>query len=179
VALILWLAGYLAFLGGILVPQGFASLSSWESSLFGRAPLFLAGIGAAALYRTHGARLGERLHRARFMRNGGSDLLLVLLILGVVALLRWEQALGPQAAWQPRYQYRDPLTAVLLAALLLLLLLAPVRPKPLLVNPLLGGLGAISYSVYLVPYPLMTFLIGCGPLRRIVGPSPTFAFGRP
>jgi peptidoglycan/LPS O-acetylase OafA/YrhL len=183
VALLLWLAGYLAFLGGIVVPQGFASLANWESSLFGRAPLFLAGIAAAALYRTHGTRIGERLRRARFMRNGGSDLLLVLVLLGVAAVLRWEQVLGPQAAWQPRYQYRDPLTAVLLAALLLLLLLAPVRSKRLLVNPLLGGLGAISYSVYLVHYPLITFLIGCGPLRRIVAavpdvglrPSVTFA----
>jgi len=81
------------------------------------------------VYRAHGVTLIARLEAARFMRAGGGDLLLLLLLLGTAAFARWE----------PRYQDRDLVTAVLIAAVLLLLVLAPLRAKRLLVNPVLGG----------------------------------------
>ncbi len=167
-ALLVWMASYLAFLSGVLVPRSAAGLLTFEASLFGRAPLFLAGIAAAAVYRAHGASIRERLERARFMRKGGSDLLLVLVILGIAAFSRWQETLGPALLLSPRYQYRDLVTAALVVALLLLLVLAPLRSKALFVNPIFGGLGIISYSVYLIHLPLMIFLIGYRPFASII-----------
>ena len=169
---LVWAACYVAFLRGVLGPRSFASLSILEGSLFGRAPFFLAGVAAAAVYRAHGATLIARLEAARFMRAGGGDLLLLLLLLGIAAFARWELAIGHGARWEPRYQDRDLVTAVLIAAVLLLLVLAPLRAKRLLVNPLLGGLGVISYSVYLIHLPLMVFLTSYGPLARMVASVP-------
>lgn len=153
-------------MGGALVPR---DVAAYEASLFGRAPLFLAGIAAAAVYRTYGGRIRQRLDRARLMRDGRSDLLLVLLVLGIAAFARCEQALGYRALSTPHYQYRDLVTAALLAALLLLLVPAPLRLKRLLVNPLWEGLGVVSDSVYLVHVPQTMFLLASRPFDQSSG----------
>ena len=43
---------------------------------------------------------------------------------------------------------------------LLLLLLAPLRSKALVCNPLLARLGVLSYSIYLLHVPFMQLSIG-------------------
>src|SRR5207253_6818970 len=103
-----------------------------------------------------GLRVG--LARSAWMRNGGCDLLVVALLTGVSVYLGWEATLG-HARYTPAYQVLDFVSGAAWAALLLLLLLAPLRLKTILVNPLLVHVGVLSYSIYLTHAALISHSI--------------------
>jgi len=59
----------------------------------------------------------------------------------------------------PAYEPWHVVEALLWAAVLLLMLIAPLRLKPLLCNSVLNRLGVLSYSIYLLHLPLFTFAL--------------------
>lgn len=145
---------YAAFACAVAQPAKLHSQVLLSHSLFGQAPLFLFGWLAAWLYRRDGERLRNRLAAAPWARNGGADLALMFALLALGLLLRWTLTLGPYRDAPPFAAWHLP-EGLLWTSLLLLLLLAPLRLKPLFCNRVLGGLGVISYALYLAHVPLI------------------------
>jgi len=158
------IAAYAAFLTGGLHVRSILGQMALGYSVLGRAPMFLAGIAAAWLYLHHGERLRLRLARNGLLRRGGADLLLLAALVGLGYLLRWVTSIGTEVAELPRYQIWHVAETVLWTTVVLLLLLAPLRLKPLLSNPLLDRLGVLSYSLYIVHVPMIVY--GLRLLRR-------------
>ena len=123
-------------------------------SVFGRGSAFLGGIAAAWLCERHGPRIREAAARSTWLRRGGADLLLAALVLALGLLLAQVAQLGFWVA-ETRWHAWHVLEALLWTAMVLVVLLAPLRCGRLLRGGLLGAIGVISYSVYLWHYPIL------------------------
>lgn len=164
----LWIGGgllagyviaYAVFLTGGLPPRTIGAQLMLGLSLFGRAPLFLLGASAARFYDRSGKGLRERWRRVVWLRNGGADAAFVMLLVGLGMVLQWVVSRGLFGAEVRPYHLWHVLEGVLWTAVLLALLIAPLRLRPLFVNPALVTVGTLSYSVYLVHMPLLRFTL--------------------
>jgi len=124
-------------------------------SLFGRAPLFLFGGAAAWIYLHHGERLRKALSRPTWMRLGGADMALLGIWTALGLTLQW---LASQGYWHVEahvaHLWHVP-EGAFWTAILLLLLLGPVRTKPVFSNRILSTVGILSYSIYMIHVPLL------------------------
>ena len=155
-ALMLWGLAYCVFVTGNFPFKTAEAEMFLGLSLFGRLPMFLAGMGAAWLYLTHGERLRRRLADSPVLRHGGADLVLLAVLLCLGYLLRWVVWIGAHLAQRaPAYQVWHLVEGPLWTAVLLLLLLAPLRLKGFLSNSLLSKLGVLSYSLYILHVPVI------------------------
>jgi peptidoglycan/LPS O-acetylase OafA/YrhL len=144
---------------GVLRMGTFRGQFAFMFSAFARGPLFLWGIACAWVYHVYGDRLRAWLARPAWMRAGGADLLLAAVLVGLALFLRWVANLGPGRQMGAADQYWNILNGAFWAAILMFLLLAPLRSKRLVCNPLLARLGVLSYSIYLLHVPFMAFSI--------------------
>src|SRR5262249_25422498 len=123
-------------------------------SFFGRAPLFGLGVLVAWICRRCGARLTAWASRTAWLRRGGADLLLLATLMSLAFLLREGVFLGyfeAELQWQPWHL----IEGALWATVMLLLLLAPLATRWLFSNRLWRTLGLLSYSIYVIHYPLI------------------------
>jgi peptidoglycan/LPS O-acetylase OafA/YrhL len=157
VALAAYALAYAAMVTGRLHMPTRGAQFTFMFSSFARGPLFLWGIAAAFLYHLHGERLRARLGRSVWLRAGGADALLATVVVGLVFLLRWVVAIGPARAMGATDQPWHIVNGALWTGVLLLLLLAPLRSKRLVCNAVLGRLGVLSYSIYILHVPLMSY----------------------
>jgi peptidoglycan/LPS O-acetylase OafA/YrhL len=148
---------YAAFLAGRLHTRSVEGAVVLSHSLFGRAPFFLFGIVAAWIYGTRGARLRDAAARVRWLRGGGADALLLAVVSALGLVLEhvaqrgyWPMETPPRHVWHV-------LEAALWTAVVLLILVAPLRAKPVVSNRFLGTIGVLSYSIYLVHLPIVDF----------------------
>lgn len=123
-------------------------------SVFGRGSAFLGGIAAAWLCERHGPRIRDAAARSLWMRRGGADLLLAALVLALGLLLQRVAQLGFWVAETAMHAWHVP-EALLWSAVLLVVLLLPLRSRAIFAGRLLGWIGVISYSVYLWHYPIL------------------------
>jgi len=172
VALGLYVAAYVCFLF-VKLPIDWRDVARLGNSLFGRAWLFLGGIGAAWLYRYHGARLRTALAANGVARNGGADLVVLAALAAFGLVLRGMLSYSGMAAEYPPVAAWHVAEAATWTLVLLAVLLAPLRLKALLVNPVLARLGLWSYSIYLLHVPILRLIIN--PLRAPIEASATSA----
>jgi len=118
-------------------------------SLFGRAPALLAGVAAAWIWGRYAGSIRAALHRRKWLRRGGADALLLALLWGLGELLSGVTRRGFIAA-EGTWHAWHVAEALFWGALVLWILLAPLRTRPLFSNPALRGVGVLSYSLYLV-----------------------------
>ena len=121
-------------------------------SILGRGPQFLIGGLAAWLYlrlRTYAGRSAPA-----WWRLGGADAALFVTLLALAYLLRWVIEGGGQRFLNVPTQAWHVPEAALWAAIVLLVLLAPLRTKRLWSNAWLERLGLLSYSLYMWHVPL-------------------------
>ena len=154
VALAAYAAVYSAFFAGVFrMPTNY--MAAWLGmSLFGRAPQFLAGIAAAALYARGGCAGRAELEASFWLRNGCADAMFWGGLLAQGWLLQWLVPLGAATERVPYHAWHI-LSGGLWAIVLLLLVLSPLRSKPLFCNRWFTTLGVLSYSVYIVHVPLV------------------------
>lgn len=159
IALGAFAAAYAAFLTGRLRMASIGGQVHLIVSAFGFGPVFLSGIAAAAVYRRYGEQVRDRLSGSAWWRNGAADVVLVgiLAVLGLV--LQWAAMQGWDRTSAPPRTIWHAAEAGLWSAMILVLLVAPCRLKPVFCNPLLGALGVLSYSIYLFHFPLMSATI--------------------
>jgi len=155
ILLVGYVAAYVAMVRGALYMPSVDGQMALMNSVFGRGPLFIAGVAAAALYRRSGERIRERLARIRWLESGGADVLLLALILANALFLQWLVSIGPTGQIASAYQPWHVVNGALWAAFILLLLLAPLRLKGLVSNRVLAWLGIVSYSIYMIHAPFM------------------------
>lgn len=146
---------YLAFYFGMA--SGRLSSHLW-ANILGRGPSFLIGIGAAWIYERHGVQLRERCSQWKAARWGGGDLALLALVLCLGFLLRQVTFRGFYSAEWAWHQWHVA-EAFLWASILLLTLVAPLRLGALLTNRLMGTMGVLSYSIYLLHLPILLFVL--------------------
>jgi peptidoglycan/LPS O-acetylase OafA/YrhL len=128
-------------------------------SVIGRGPLFVLGILSAWLWQRHGPALRVRLAASRFMALGGADVALLLVLLTLGYLLRWSTFRGFMALEVTgEYLWHVP-EGVLWTAVLLLVVLFPLRTRVLIVNPLATKLGILSYSIYVLHQPVLEYTL--------------------
>lgn len=157
-ALALWAVTYTAFvLQRLPVFHTVHAELRFGLSIIGRAPMFLTGIAAAWLYLHHGDALRRRLANSPVARGGGADVLLLVVLLALGFLLRWLVWVGAGTARQPAFHVRHFIEAPLWGAVVLLLLLAPLRLRAVFSNRFLNRLGVLSYSVYVLHTPVIEF----------------------
>ena len=130
-----------------------------EISLFGRLPLFAFGVLAAWIHRTYGKSLEKRFDVV-WLRRGGADVALFVVLIGLAALLRWAASFGFWGAEAPPRHAWHLLEGGLWACALLLILSAPLQARRLFVNPVLGAVGRVSYSLFLLHVPLLAIAFG-------------------
>jgi peptidoglycan/LPS O-acetylase OafA/YrhL len=139
----LYTAAYFGFVTGQLGPTDMTARDHVTLSVFGRGPAFAAGIGAAWLCMHHGPRLRGALGSRPWLSNGVADLLLLLVLWVLGALLSSVASAGffyAQAQW-PVWHAAGSL---LWGAMLLLVLLAPLRCAVLLRSRALRWTGLRS-----------------------------------
>lgn len=153
-----WAAAYSSFIyGGIGMQTGLGQILL-GLSLFGHAPLFLYGIAGAWLFLRHGEAIREWMQRSAVLRNGGADLALLLVLAVLGNVLGWAAFRGFWALEGPFPFHSWHLAdGALWTAVVLLMLLAPLRLKWLLSNRIFNVLGILSYSIYLWHYPIYKF----------------------
>lgn len=141
---------YLAIVGRVIHVPTLAHYTALHASVLGRGPVFLSGILAAFVYRRWGAILRAVLTRRRWV----GDTAAIAVGVALWALLRPVADAGVEAevGWRELWHVGSGLG---FAAGMLLVLVAPLRLKPLVCNRMLSALGTISYSLYLVHIPIM------------------------
>ncbi len=156
-ALLLGALAYGAYLTGHLRAGSIAGQIRLNASVFGRAPLFAAGIVAAAVHQRCGEAVRIWFGRRPLLARGGADLGLAACLVALASLLRWTLSLGPgEADTRPTWRLAE---AVCWMGVVLALLLAPLRAKGLLVNSVFDRLGRLSYSIFLLHVPLLVIAI--------------------
>jgi len=144
-----WAALYALFALHRFGPRDPIAYSNLGFSLFGRAPALLAGVAAAWIWGRYAEPARAALHRQTWLRRGGADALLLALLWGLGELLSGVARRGFIAA-EGTWHAWHVAEALFWAALVLWVLLAPLRTAPLFSNGVLRGVGVLSYSLYLV-----------------------------
>jgi peptidoglycan/LPS O-acetylase OafA/YrhL len=109
----------------------------------------------AEVWRFHGGELRERLAQVRWLSRGGSEALLLLTVAALSLLLQWVARVGFWTAENRPNHVWHLAEGVLWASVLLAVLLLPLRTRRLLVNPVLGWVGLVSYSLFLCHIPIV------------------------
>ena len=158
-ALIVYGAAYVAFLHRDLHMPTIEGQFMFRLSLFGQAPMFLFGITVAAIYVHAGERLRERLQARPWLRRGGGDAVLFLVIASLATLLRWQVWVthtvsenAPVFGW---HLLEGACWATILGSVLFL----PLRSRWIWRSAVLGHLGVISYSMYMWHIPVERYVV--------------------
>lgn len=161
--LVIYAITWLFWAVGWLQPFGMATTFRFSHSVFGRGWTFLAGIGVAWVYRQHGAALRARAASMPLLRHGGSDAILAAVLLALGGILLWTLRHKPNAIVLPPLMVWQLAEAAAWGAVLLLVLVAPLRVKPLFQNRGLITLGVLSYSIYLWHVPVLHAVLAVFP----------------
>ena len=159
--LCVWTALYALFVLHRIGPSDPIAYANLGFSLFGRAPALLGGVAAAWIWGRYAAPARAALQRQPWLRRGGADALLLALLWGLGELLSGVARRGFSAA-EVTWHAWHVAEALFWTALVLWILLAPLRTAPLFSNPVLRGVGVLSYSLYLVHLVILyRILIPC------------------
>jgi peptidoglycan/LPS O-acetylase OafA/YrhL len=162
--LTVYVVAYASFLRGTFPIRTISGQLALGLSLFGRAPLFLLGMVTAALYLRWGEWLRSWLARALPARGAIAGLLFLALLVTQGCLLCWAAFEGFWGSEIQPFHLWHVIEGALWAAILFCVLLAPPRLKRVFSNRPLGTLGVLSYSIYLLHYPVLRYSIDA--LRR-------------
>jgi len=159
VVVLIWAWAYRRYCLGRWLPPIFPTdlEARWifAGSLFMRGPLFLLGIAAAAVHDRWGATLRSALQRSRWIRHGVADVALAGILIAMGFVLRDAASVGwPQNEGDLHVLWHAE-AGVGWAAIVMLLLVAPLRTRPLWVNRVMIRIGVLSYSLYLVHLPIL------------------------
>lgn len=152
-----WIAFYGAYLTGALTPWLGLRIAGISNTILGRLPILLCGIAAAALYARWGH--GADAEPTAVRRHAGlrDDALLVVLLGALGLILQRVAATGLLVAeLPPTSAWRVP-AGILWAGVLLLVLMGRGSLGRLVASRPLAGVGIVSYSVYLLHWPMLAF----------------------
>ncbi len=167
--LALWALAYALYLAGRVPGMSLGGAMLLGLSLFGRAPAFLLGAAAAYVHMRHAPTVRAAAER---LPVGAADALMVALLLALGRLLQWAVYENFWLVELPPLQMWHAFEAALWGGILLTVLTSPLLSRHLVDNAILRWLGTISYSLYLIHFPVLVF--GFGMARRQWGLSTTW-----
>jgi len=126
--------------------------------LYGRFPAFAVGIGIAWLYDRHGRRVRDAFESRAWLRRGGADVALIVVVCTLGALLR-EVAVLDFFTAENRWHFWHVAESLLWGLVVLLVLLAPMKLARACDSRWLQRIGVLSYSLYLVHLPVLFFIL--------------------
>jgi peptidoglycan/LPS O-acetylase OafA/YrhL len=153
----IYIYAYLNFALNVWHPDNLESRLILGHSLFGRGVVFLLGISASGIYLLHGDRIRSWLTSVPLARSGLADLVLFGLLIGLDQLLLHYLGKVGYFRAEIKHHYYHIFEGLILSVFILCILLAPLRLKRLFCNKPLSYLGVISYSIYLVHYPVIYY----------------------
>lgn len=127
-----------------------------RDSILAQWPTFLSGALLALFHVRYGARVKAWCHASRLLRRGGGDAIFLGLLLVMELVLMKSARMGALHAYVEFFDHiaiEAALWAVIIGAILYL----PSRTKVILVNPVTTFFGHISYSYYLLHYPVIFY----------------------
>lgn len=163
-ALAFFMVGYLMFLSGSLEPIGWSVGLAPVSVLMSVAhqwPAFAGGILISWLYVEWGDSWRESAAQSKWLRHGGGDAVM-LSILFALGFALWSVESVLYIPMIRMYGAWPLIQGGLWASFVLALLVLPLYTRRLFVNAPLEFFGRISYSLYLIHYPVSRFSL---PLR--------------
>lgn len=160
--LVAWTLVYVGMVAGWYRLETIAGSFKLVHSIVGRGPLFLWGMAAAWVHHRHGDAVGAWLAQRRWLDAGGADVVLVVVLAGLAVFLGGM----PSTLHVREATVRQPwhITAgALWTALVLVAVWMPLRSGDLAVGRLvarvLGRLGVLSYSIYLLHLPVIDVVL--------------------
>lgn len=131
-----------------------------SESVFAYAPTFLIGIFTSFIYLKYGSRLKTYFNSKKAFKNGLSDILF-LFILFMLSFVLFKVAisggmLAVRFTWPQHYTYEACFWGLILLSLIVL----PLKLKFFIINKYLSRLGKISYSFYLIHFPVIFYING-------------------
>ncbi|MEO8602561.1 MAG: acyltransferase family protein [bacterium] len=151
-----WLIAYVAWLAGIVRTQSIPGHITLAFSLFGRAPSFIGG-GAIAWLSVRRGGAWRALHAPPVSSPLIADAALLAVVGVTVLLLDWVHWFGQMQSQTVPWHGYHVLQALCCTAVLALVVFTPTHLRALLRMPLLLRLGVLSYSMYIVHLPVLTY----------------------
>lgn len=171
-AMIVALVG--AYLAIIFSPDAFLDEKtrlSLQDTLLGRSPNFLAGILCAWIYVRSESRRAAIVSQRGVMAWRGDFFLLLILVILSMQFMRVAEigTLAVETEWPIRHGVEGFLWAILIYVIVAY----PLKIRGLFVNSAVNTLGILAYSLYLLHFPLLTFLMA------VIYPEPASWFTQP
>jgi len=148
---------YLLFISGTIhIPPG-KNMIILTHSILGRLPLFIIGIISATIYLSHGQKIKSWFEKSSWMKIFViGDIIFFLCLFALGCLLYQVNRIGYYKA-DYFYLFWHVFEGIAWSGIMLLLLLMPLKVKPIFCNKAIGYLGTISYSIYLWHWPILVF----------------------
>ncbi|MGH7789694.1 MAG: acyltransferase family protein, partial [Candidatus Binatia bacterium] len=152
-----WAAAYGAWLARAWAMGSIGGHLMLAGSLFGRAGCFIGGAVAAWIFVRYGAPWRARWADSSLLQRGAGDLLVLAVLLATGVMLQWVVWLGITTAQTVPYHGYRVLQALLYSVLVGLVVMTSTHARWLLSRAPIVRLGVISYSVYLLHYPVLAY----------------------
>ncbi len=152
---LIFLIGYLLLINNLFNSVNSEIIGRLILSFLGQGFIFIIGGFTSWFFIYHGESIKSRLLKSPFFTKAGDSVLVVLLLF--LGLLLWITDDVGYYKMETHYPFWHIIEAMLWCGFILGLLLLPLKFKKVISNGFFKQIGKISYSIYLLHYPILVY----------------------